>query len=228
MFDEYGIFFDMENITIRLPVNPQEFSIKTKSNNKTYELVNIGEINIIKDIPLRDLSFKGILPESSNYPWVVTKNQFEYPSFYLTKFREYRESKKPVRFIITRKSNNNVQTNMLVTIEDFTETETAGTLGQWEYSISLKEYREYGSRKMNIQQPSSSSSVAKIVSTQPERPTTKVPPKEYEVKSGDTLWAIAKRELNNGSRYPEIASLNNIANANIISVGQKLILPDLA
>ena len=226
MTDEYGIFFDMEGVTIRLPVNPSEFSIKTKSSNKTYELVNIGEISIIKDIPLRDVSFKSFFPESPNYPWVVTKNQFKYPSFYLNKFKEYKESKKPVRFIITRKGNN-VKTNMLVTIEDFTETETAGTLGQWDYSINLKEYREYSSKKLVVQKSSISSAKVEIISTQDERPTTKVPPKQYTVKSGDTLWVIAKKELNNGSRYTEIASLNNISNPNLIYVDQVLILPDL-
>jgi len=226
MTEDYGIFFDMEGVTIRLPVNPPEFSIKTKSSNKTYELVNIGEINVIRDVPLRDLSFKSILPESPDYPWVVTKNKFEYPSFYLDKFREYRESKKPVRFIITRKGNN-VKTNMLVTIEDFTETETAGTLGQWDYSINLKEYREYGSKKLTVQKSSISSIQTQVVTIQPERPTTRTPPKEYIVKSGDTLWAIAKKFLNDGSRYTELAELNNISNPNLIYVGQKIILPDL-
>lgn len=227
MSDEYGIFFDLEGVIIRIPVNPAEFTEKTKSGNKTYDLVNLGEINILKDIPLRDLSFKSILPDSPNYPWVVTKNQFEYPSFYLTKFREYKESKKPVRFIITRKSSSNtdIQTNMLVTIEDYTAIETAGSLGQWEYSLNLKEYREYSFKKLTVQNPSGSETNTPIVVTQADRPTDKPQNKTYIVKSGDTLWAIAKRELNDGSRYPEIAKLNNIANPNLIYVGQEITLP---
>lgn len=42
---------------------------------------------------------------------------------------------------------------------------------------------------------------------------------------GDTLWAIAKKYYGDGNRYSEIAKANNIANANIISIGQKLLIP---
>ena len=47
----------------------------------------------------------------------------------------------------------------------------------------------------------------------------------YTVVKGDTLWAIAKRYYGDGNRYPEIARANNIANPNIIYVGQKLLIP---
>ena len=47
----------------------------------------------------------------------------------------------------------------------------------------------------------------------------------HTVAKGDTLWAIAQRYYGNGSRYPEIAKANNISNPNIISVGQKLLIP---
>lgn len=45
------------------------------------------------------------------------------------------------------------------------------------------------------------------------------------VVRGDTLWGIAKRYYGNGNRYPEIAKANNIANPDIIHVGQKLLIP---
>lgn len=47
----------------------------------------------------------------------------------------------------------------------------------------------------------------------------------YVVKSGDTLWGIAKSLLGDGSRYTEIARASNIKNPNIISVGQVLTIP---
>ena len=47
----------------------------------------------------------------------------------------------------------------------------------------------------------------------------------YTVVKGDTLWAIAKKYYGDGNRYPEIARANNISNPNIISVGQKLLIP---
>ena len=47
----------------------------------------------------------------------------------------------------------------------------------------------------------------------------------HVVVRGDTLWGIAKRYYGNGNRYPEIAKANNIANPDIIYVGQKLLIP---
>ena len=47
----------------------------------------------------------------------------------------------------------------------------------------------------------------------------------YTVVRGDTLWGIAKRFYGNGNRYPEIAKANNIANPDIIYVGQRLLIP---
>lgn len=47
----------------------------------------------------------------------------------------------------------------------------------------------------------------------------------YKIQSGDTLYAIAERELGDGNRYREIAELNGISNPNAISVGQELQIP---
>ena len=49
----------------------------------------------------------------------------------------------------------------------------------------------------------------------------------YTIKSGDTLWAIAKNFLGNGSKYPEIFEANRevIEDPDKIFVGQKIRIP---
>ena len=47
----------------------------------------------------------------------------------------------------------------------------------------------------------------------------------YTVVHGDTLWAIAKKYLGNGSRYKEIVSLNRLK-SNVIYSGMKLKIPN--
>jgi nucleoid-associated protein YgaU len=42
----------------------------------------------------------------------------------------------------------------------------------------------------------------------------------YIVQAGDTLWAIAKRFLGDGSRYRELARRNGISNPDLIYPGQ--------
>lgn len=49
--------------------------------------------------------------------------------------------------------------------------------------------------------------------------------KTYTVKAGDSLWAIAAKQLGNGSRYTEIKSLNGLS-SDTIHPGQVLKLPD--
>ena len=65
---------------------------------------------------------------------------------------------------------------------------------------------------------------------QPETPVAPVEPTPaggYVVKSGDSLWKIAKNELGNGARWNEIFELNKdtVKDANMIYVGQNLKLP---
>lgn len=47
----------------------------------------------------------------------------------------------------------------------------------------------------------------------------------HTVMHGDTLWAIAKKYLGNGSRYKEIVSLNGLK-SNVIYSGMKLKIPN--
>lgn len=48
--------------------------------------------------------------------------------------------------------------------------------------------------------------------------------KYVTVVKGDTLWGIAKTHLGSGTKYKQLASINNISNPNLIYVGQKIYL----
>ena len=47
----------------------------------------------------------------------------------------------------------------------------------------------------------------------------------YTVKSGDTLWDIAKKHLGSGKRYPEILASSGLSST-VLRTGQVLIIPD--
>jgi hypothetical protein len=48
----------------------------------------------------------------------------------------------------------------------------------------------------------------------------------YVVQAGDSLSKIAKEQLGDAARWPEIQKLNDIENPNLIRVGQELELPE--
>ncbi len=59
----------------------------------------------------------------------------------------------------------------------------------------------------------------------PMKETTKETYRVHTVVKGDTLWDIAAKYLGNGTRYPEIKTLNDLK-SNTIYSGQKLKIPN--
>ncbi len=53
-----------------LPVPPEKLEIKINSNNKTYQMMNEGEINVLKSPGLTDIEFEVLLP-NVKYPFAV-------------------------------------------------------------------------------------------------------------------------------------------------------------
>lgn len=80
-------------------------------------------------------------------------------------------------------------------------------------------------------QPSGQDQSTEQVSAETQ-PETQVANQDYSVQAGDSLWAIASRELSEGGGHPSprqimieinrLAMLNNITNPNKIQVGQKI------
>lgn len=139
-------FFEYNNTVVQLPVNPEELTISLSGNNKTEEIVKLGEINILRDPKLHSCSIKCFLPVSSNAPYVLTAGKFESPQFYIDFFNKIIRDKKPCRFIVS-----GTFINMFVSIEDFEYNIKAGD-EDTHYTLKLKEYRTFSAKVVTIQQ----------------------------------------------------------------------------
>lgn len=135
----YGIFFNFQGEIIRLPVNPEFIRIKKEGDNKTHQVLKLGEINVLGDMKLSQIDFEVLLP-GRIYPFVLTKNDFKDPDFYLKKFDNYMRIKEPVRIVITGEP---MAINQLVSIESVEYEKRAGEEEDIYMKLELKEYREY-------------------------------------------------------------------------------------
>lgn len=213
-----------------LPVTPSKLSVKTKNMNKTVTLINEGEVNIIKTKGLKEFSFEFLLPFTDYSFAAVSKAKKQ--KHYLDKLNQLKINKRPFQFVVKRPKG--FKTNIKVTLEDLNITEDAQEGRDIKVSVTLKEYRHYGTKKVVFVQPPAPAAgetkqeekkeEAKI--TENRDTSTAQKPKTHIVKRGDTLWGLAKRYYGNGSLYPKIVSANpKIKNTNLIIDGWELVIP---
>ena len=159
-------FFEFENQVVQLPVNPEEVMINSSGNNKTEEIVKLGEINLLRQKKLEAFMIECFLPTDSSAPYVLTKGKFQKPQFYIDFFEQIRQEKKPFRFIVS-----DTKINMLAAIEDLEYGLKAGD-DDIHYSLSIKEYRPFSSKVVKITLPATKAEPAKVTAPAAERPKT--------------------------------------------------------
>ncbi len=222
--------YDVYLKKILLPITPEKIDISINSANETVTLINEGEINLLKEAGLTDIEFECLIPQVK-YPFAVYKSGFKSAMYFLDYFEKLKNSKKPFQFIICRRMPNGKKlfnTNVKVSLEDYKITEDAGEGFDIKVKVNLKQYREYGTKKVKIkmkkEKPAASTESNRETSNAPAPPANQT----YTVVSGDCLWNIAKRFYGNGSLYTVIYNANQGViggNPNLIYPGQVLVIP---
>lgn len=222
----YLLKYEHKQEIYQLPIPPEKMTTRYFNTNKIYDTVGMGQISIIKDIGLREISMSIILPNDLSLPFVQPKYApnviIGKPIIYLSKFREFKSDKKPLQLLITRILPNGEQIfegNISVTLNEYSVYENAGEEGDFLVDLVFREYIEIKPKTLNLVNESNSSYSVNVNRSTKESPAT------YTVKSGDTLWKIAKRELNDETKYKQIMDINNITDPKKLQVGVVLKLP---
>nr|WP_308742107.1 LysM peptidoglycan-binding domain-containing protein [uncultured Anaerocolumna sp.] len=180
----------------------------------------------MKKAKLSDINFDVLIPQVK-YPFATYKDGFKEASYYLDSLEKFKTSQKPFNFKVVRTLPNGKMlfgTEMNVTLEDYKITEDAKNGFDIMVSVSLKQYRDYGTKKgtiinnkLTIENPRETNN----------SPAPKSTAKSYTTVKGDCLWNIAKKFYGDGSKYTKIYNANKdkIKNPNSISIGQKLNIP---
>ena len=233
MANNYKFYID----GVQLPINPSTITIKVGNKNKTVDLANGGEMSILKSPALTEISFTARLPqmglsgEQTRLPYANADARTAH--YYLDKLKTLKVNKKPFQFLVTRYLPNGsplFSNNITVVLENFSTKEEATEGFDVLVDISLKQYIEY---KTKIYQPNGGKGND---DSRTEKETEKT---THTVKSGDTLWALAKYYLGNGALHSLIYEANksiietvakqsgfkSSSNGHWIFPGTKLVIP---
>lgn len=199
-----------------LPVTPSAVDLKQKADKKTVSLMSGDEIAILGKLKLAEISFSFILPRQE-YPFARYNGGFKEPEYFFEQLGQMFGN--PVQFKIIE-----MGVDRTMSIEDYQIKESAAD-GDVEIKIRLKDYRTAKTRTFSPAPQTGAVVEKKTREVSENAPAPKVKPKSYTVKSGDTLWAIAKHFYGDGGKYPEIAKANNLDNPNLIFPGQVFVIP---
>ncbi|EMJ4747812.1 LysM peptidoglycan-binding domain-containing protein [Clostridioides difficile] len=195
---------------VQLPIPPPKLEIKVTNKNKTVDLINTGEVNILKKEGLSEISFEA---EFTHNKLPFYRGTFRDVQFFLSKLELLKTDCKPFQFIVSRELGNKVlfNTNIKVSLEEYAISEDADNGSDTKVAIKLKQYRDYSTKKLVIAPPKNET----------DRPNVKIEPKRvdsvnatntktktYTVKAGDSLWSICQKQLGNGSLYKKVYELN--------------------
>ena len=210
-----------------LPVPPAKMSIKIKGKNKTINLINEGEVNIIKKPGLTEIAFDARLPNRpypyADYDTSLTDSlagmlfgssfSFKKASHFLSAFKKAKETQYPMQLIICRMSgafSMLFDTNMLVTLEDYSINEDAKDGLDVTCPLKFKQYRPYGTKECEVTKDENGVEHLTVKETRPAIGRTI--PTAYEVRNEKSIWEVAKGISNGGIDWRDIMNSNGISN----------------
>lgn len=174
--NNFGLFFSRDSTVIRLPVNPEKLPVTRETDNGDYNVLGIGQIMVPRTPKLRTVTISSFFP-GRVFPGVLTSGAFQPPAFYISFFESAMEDKAPilytpVRFYEDGESFSGGDTGMACLVTGLETEERGAETGDFYYTLTLTEYRDYSPGTMQIKR-AATASAASVATTEPERTVPK-------------------------------------------------------
>lgn len=188
---------------IRIPWIPEEIEWNTGEKTElSYNILDYGEITV----PVKKarggmtFSWSGIFPSAKHKGLPFMHGTWHNPRYYSKRLTDWKNNGTSLVLLAT-----GTRINHKVYISSYTETYSGG-FGDVEYTIEFKWRRDVQvkvvkKKKKSSGNPDTDKKVKGKTST-PQNATT------YTIKTGDTLWKIAEKQLGSGSKYTKIYEKN--------------------
>lgn len=216
-----------------LPVPPPKVSVKINGKNKTLNLINEGEINIIKTPGLTEVSFDAQLPNSqypfANYDTSLSdslmdslsmrllgdRNSFAFKdaASFLDSFEATKKDKLPIQLVISRMLPDFTMlwdTNLLVTLESYEVKESAEEGFDAIVPLKFRQYRPYGTKTCQV--TTDSDGTQHITINETRSAPNKILPYDYKVAGEQSVWEAVKGVSGGKINWRNIMKLNGISN----------------
>lgn len=210
---------------ILVPVMPEQIKLKISNRNKTIDLANDGEVNLLKSAGLTEIEFDLMIP-NVKYPLATYKNGFKRAYYYLEYIERLKRDNKAFSFIVYRNlpnGKNLYQTAMKVTLEEYTVKETTEEGFDAVVTIKLKQWKDYGTKTVKIVN-------GKVVTKKMGRAQKEIKlPTTHKVIKTDTIWSIAKKYYGDELNYIPIrkANIKQLKTPEDLKVGMILKIPKI-
>ncbi len=202
---------------LRLPVNPTELQVEVAQKTETVNVIGLGDLEIPTGDTPAGISFGSFFPRDYD-PGYCRYPTPPRPEDALARLLDWRTSAEPVRLLVTRTS-----INLLVFVAKVTYRHAGGEPGDIHWELSLRQWRE-----ARVRPTAGAAGGTTGLASGRSRADTRPRPQIYVVRSGDTLYGLAKAYLGSGARWRETYDLNSSVigrDPNRLSPGQRLVMP---
>ncbi len=202
---------------LHFPVNPERVTAQTGARMQTFDILELGELRLPRGKEPARISWDGLFPGAARAALPFVRS-WRPPQELVAELQAFRDRGERVGLLVTE-----TPLNLDVYVETF-EHAWGGAYGDCNYRLQLVQARDlavYTDAEWHARK------AAQPQADRASRPAPP-PPKSYIVRSGDTLWAIAKRTLGDGSCWRELHEANRGVigpDANLIRPGQVLRIP---